>query len=345
MSFTQPDRHYKVVIVCLTYNQEQYIEDALRGFVGQQTDFDFCALVVDDHSTDRTPDIIRSYEQQYPDRIKSILLAENYYSQAKSKVPMLRPWHKQCDYLAICEGDDYWTDELKLQRQVDWLDGHADCTMCCTDADIRRDGQPVSDWQRYDRDCDVPLKDLILGTGVWIQTATLVFRSSLYDDFPECCWRCHVADYPLQIWAALQGKVHYIHQKTAVYRLMSAGSWSSSIKKKEMSYYLVLGWESERQMLHGLDEYSGGRYHDIFLRREMEFIWFNVAKFRICTRLLKMNPELWHLFPLSKKFVITLLRSPLIAALFWLPGIPSLCDRFISMKNNGPQMRKRRKKP
>lgn len=344
-TFTLPDRHYKVVIVCLTYNQEQYITDALRSFVEQQTDFDYCALVVDDHSTDRTPDIIRLYEQQYPDRIKSILLPENYYSQGKSKVPLLRPWHKQCDYLAICEGDDYWTDRQKLQQQVDWLDGHPECSMCCTDADIRRDGLPVAGWTRYQEDCDIPLEDLILGSGVWIQTATLVFRSTLYDDFPEYCWRCHVADYPLQLWAGLRGRVHYLNRKSAVYRLMSVGSWSAAIQPKALSHSLVAGWETERQMLHGLDTYSEGRYHDIFLRREMEFIWYIVSKYRICTRPLKIEPELWSLFSFSKRLAITLLRSPLIASLFWLPGVPSLLNRLIAMKHNRPSLRKRPEKP
>ena len=331
-SFPTPDRRYKVVIVCLTYNQEQYIEDALRGFAGQRTDFDYCAVVVDDNSSDRTADIIRRYEAQYPDRIRGIYLPENYYSQNKSKVPLLRPWHQHSDYLALCEGDDYWTDPDKLQKQVDWLDRHPACTMCCTDSEVRRHDGTVEDWHHYPADCDIPVQDLILGSGLWLQTPTLVFRSRLYDDFPDYCWRCHVADYPLQIWAALQGDVHYLHQKTSVYRLFTTGSWMSGIQRRYAAYMLISGWETELQMLQGLDRYSEGRYHDTFLQREAHYIWINLIKYRLCTRTLQLDEELRARFSQRQRLVIWLLRSPVIAALCWLPGVPWLIDRIRLLK-------------
>lgn len=118
----QPTQDYKVVIKCFTYNQERFIEDTLKGFVKQKANFPFCALVVDDCSTDSTASIIRRYEEEYPEIIKGVYLQENYYSQKKKKNPLLQPWFDSAEYIALCEGDDFWTDPSKLQRQVDIMD-------------------------------------------------------------------------------------------------------------------------------------------------------------------------------------------------------------------------------
>lgn len=107
-----------VCIHCLTYNHEPYLEDALKGFIKQKTDFRFVAVVIDDCSTDATAEVLRRYETQYPDIIKAVYLKENYYSQSKSKQTFFEPYDKQSKYIAICEGDDYWTDPLKLQKEV-----------------------------------------------------------------------------------------------------------------------------------------------------------------------------------------------------------------------------------
>lgn len=125
-----PKQDYMVNISCMTYNHEDYIEEALKGFVMQKTDFPFCALVIDDASTDGTAEIIRQYEQKYPEIIKGVYLTENHYSIKKSKIPYYRPWRERSKYIAICEGDDYWTDPLKLQKQVDFLEANSEYSVC-----------------------------------------------------------------------------------------------------------------------------------------------------------------------------------------------------------------------
>ena len=126
-----PDQDYMVLIRCYTYNHEAYIEDALKGFVMQKTNFPFVAVVVDDASTDGTADVIRRYEAKYPEIIKGVYLKENHYSQKKPKMKYIAPWRERCKYEAICEGDDYWTDSSKLQTQVDFLESHPEYSMCC----------------------------------------------------------------------------------------------------------------------------------------------------------------------------------------------------------------------
>jgi len=344
-TFPTPKQDYLVVIICLTYNQERYIKDALEGFIAQRTNFPFCAVVMDDCSTDNTAEIIKTYESKYPDIIKGIHLSENYYSQNKDKRPILQPWHDHCKYLAICEGDDYWIDPMKLQKQVDWLESNPDYSMCCSDAEMEPD-EEYWHWHRYDEDCDIPVKDMIKGGGLWVQTPTLVFRKDLYKNFPDYCWNCHVADYPLQIWAALQGKVRYFKDRMACYRLMSTGSWSSRQLRSRISIafskkylaYLIRGWESELAMLKGLDEYTEGKYHDTFLRSEAMYIWGNILKYRANTKSIeKTHPEIYSQFSAFQKFIIFLLKSDIICILCRLPFIDNLIR--LEQKYKQPKMK------
>ena len=109
-----------VSICCIAYNHEPYIEDALEGFLIQETDFPFEILIHDDASTDKTADIIHEYEARYPKLIKPIYQTKNQYSQGK-KPSYFNFERAQGEYIAMCEGDDYWIDPLKLQKQVDFL--------------------------------------------------------------------------------------------------------------------------------------------------------------------------------------------------------------------------------
>ena len=120
---------YMVCIVCMTYNQEDYIGDALDSFVHQQTNFPYCAVIIDDCSTDNTPNVIKEYEMQYPEIVKGVYLAENHYSQKKSKRQYAKHWYEQSKFFAVCEGDDYWINRHKLQIQVDYLNTHPECQL------------------------------------------------------------------------------------------------------------------------------------------------------------------------------------------------------------------------
>lgn len=119
-----------VSIKCLAYNHEKYIRKTLEGFVMQKTNFRFEAIVHDDASTDGTAAIIREYAEKYPDIIKPIYETENQYSKKDGSLTKIM--HNACKgkYIAYCEGDDYWTDPYKLQKQVDFLEVHSDYVMC-----------------------------------------------------------------------------------------------------------------------------------------------------------------------------------------------------------------------
>ncbi len=128
-----------VAIQCITYNHEPYIRDALEGFAMQKTNFPFVAIVHDDASTDKTAEIIREYAEKYPDIIKPIFETENQYSKKDGSLGRIMKEAiatTRAKYIAMCEGDDYWTDPLKLQKQVDFLESNPDYGMCYSDFDI-----------------------------------------------------------------------------------------------------------------------------------------------------------------------------------------------------------------
>ena len=130
---------YLVAIKCATYNHEPYIRDALEGFVMQKTNFPFVAIVHDDASTDGTPDIICEYAAKYPDIIKPIYETENQYSKRDGSLRRIMNAAVEASgakYVALCEGDDYWTDPLKLQKQVDFLESHPDYTLVFAKAQV-----------------------------------------------------------------------------------------------------------------------------------------------------------------------------------------------------------------
>ncbi len=118
-----------VSIQCMAFNHEAYIADALESFLMQKTDFPFEIVVHDDASTDRTADIIREYEKKFPGIIKALYETENQWSKGSLK-KIIAPYLKG-KYLAVCEGDDYWTDIYKLQKQVNYLESHRELSCVC----------------------------------------------------------------------------------------------------------------------------------------------------------------------------------------------------------------------
>lgn len=276
-----------VSIRCITFNHESFIEQALDSFLMQRTTFPFEIVVHDDASSDKTANIIREYEKNYPNIIKPIYETENLYSKNVAQFRKIVDDACRGKYIAYCEGDDCWIDPNKLQMQVDWLETHPEYTMCCTDAVIESPDS-ILDWHRYEEDCDVPVKDMILGGGAFVQSATLLYCKKLLTNYPDKCQKCHVGDFPLQLWAALNGKVRYIRSKTAMYRFSHVGSWNDK-QKQEPIDKLINGWQSEFDMIECLDIYSERRYAEVFKKYKEEFLY----------RALKKHKEYWR-YILSK---------------------------------------------
>ncbi len=227
---------YKVCIQCMTYNQEAFIEDALKGFVMQETSFPFIAIIIDDFSSDNTASIIQKYERLFPERIKGIYLNENYFSKRKPKDELFYPYSTQSEYIAICEGDDYWTDPLKLQKQVDFLDTHPDYSLCCTAFTQTENGDeqhPVEIAFDYD---EIILEDIL--KGAWIGTLTTLVRNEAIADYTVPFPDLPMGDLPLWCHLAMKGKIKYLRDVTANYRRLQDSASHCTDEEKEYRFRL-----------------------------------------------------------------------------------------------------------
>ena len=179
-----------VTIICTVYNHEKYIKETLNGFLLQRTSFPFDIIVHDDASTDGTAAIIREYAEKYPGIIKPIFETENQFSKHDGSLGKIMKEACKSKYIAMCEGDDFWTDPYKLQKQVEFMEAHPQCSLCCSDAKILECGAFLS-WKRYETDCMVPPEDIIIGGGMWLQTPTFLYRKATYNEYPGFCKKCH----------------------------------------------------------------------------------------------------------------------------------------------------------
>lgn len=213
-----------VAIRCITYNHEPYIRDALEGFVMQKTDFPFVAIVHDDASTDGTAKIIREYAEKYPDIIKPIYETENQYSKHDGSLG--RIMNEACnatgaEYIAMCEGDDYWTDPLKLQKQVDFLESHPDYGMCYTKARRykQEDCKFIDVWGGPFKSFETLLEENT------VPTLTVVLRSKIQRQYSleikPGLRKWKMGDYPIWLYFAYNSKIKFMPEVTSVYRILN----------------------------------------------------------------------------------------------------------------------------
>lgn len=224
-----------VTIRCLVYNHEPFLRQCLDGFVMQKTSFRYEAIVHDDASTDGSAAIIREYAERYPEIIKPIFETENQYSKHDGSIRRIMNAHTHGKYVAMCEGDDYWTDPYKLQKQVDFLESHPDYVMCS-----HRFNQYIEDKKLLEEDqdkdfkgADYDLKNLI--GGKWLtQTLTVMFRRSALDLQRFESYGMSM-DIILLYELLSKGKGYCLPDIMAVYRFHRGGVWSEvSINQRRL---------------------------------------------------------------------------------------------------------------
>ena len=218
------DNEIKVTIRCITYNQKDYIRQCLDGFVMQQTNFRYEAIVHDDASTDGTADIVREYAEKYPDIIKPIFETENQYSKHDGSLGRIMNAHTRGKYVAICEGDDYWTDPHKLQKQADFLDANPQCSLtyhACknvfsTPCKVNYlSGENVKEFYT-----DVDLIDYPF------QTATVMYKKEIIDSElykKATAIGCTSGDTIFFLTASRFGTIEGVNEQMSVYRRHEGG--------------------------------------------------------------------------------------------------------------------------
>lgn len=241
-----------VSVHIITYNQDRYIAQAIEGALGQQTDFAFEIIIGEDCSTDGTRDIVFEYQKKYPEMIRVITSEHNVGAAANS----LRV-REACrgKYTAICDGDDYWTDPSKLQKQVAFLEAHPEYSLCCHDVDIVSEGVPEDEHKyvgfsgnRFSFDDAV--------RGHFIPTLSVVCRRELLDDLPEWVSECVSGDIPMELLLLDSGPGYYIHEIMGVKR-DNPGGVTRVPGRSERARYEFL------QMYKHLNAHTEGRHRRI----------------------------------------------------------------------------------
>ena len=226
-------------ISCCTYNHEKFIEDALEGFLIQETKFPFEILIHDDASTDNTANIIKDYEKAYPHIIKPIYQKENQFSQFVNITSKYQISRAQGQYIAMCEGDDYWTDRLKLQKLVDFLEKNNDYAGCAHDVDVIDEHKQIKQetpYGNYHEDL-LTINDQIKYNN--LPSLSLVFRKQCFnhDLFIKLKENTkYIGDIQLKCMILSQGKIKYFKEKMGTYRSITSSGTSFSAQKPEIAY-------------------------------------------------------------------------------------------------------------
>jgi glycosyltransferase involved in cell wall biosynthesis len=234
----------KVSVIMLTYNHENYICEAIEGCLEQKTNFPYEIIIHDDASTDNTAEIVNEYARNYPDLIFPIFQTENQFSKglkitAKLLIPIARG-----KYIAFCEGDDFWTDPQKLQKQVSFLDNNPDFSICCHSVKCRVENS--RDWEESGiisaTKNHFTLRDLCVGN--FIPNVSVFFRNNLIKEFPDWYNLMPMGDWPLHILNAEHGDIWFINEVMGTYRIHKDGRWSLmnqlEKRKKIISAYQII---------------------------------------------------------------------------------------------------------
>lgn len=223
----------KVSICSITYNQASFVKEALDSFFRQKVDFDFEVVVGDDASTDGTREILLDYQAKYPDKMRLILHNTNV-----GMIPNFVATIGACkgEYIALCEGDDFWTDDRKLMRQVEFMEKNPDFAICfhrCRIVFSGMDPIPFPDYNEHTPPVTT-FSDLIKGN--YIHTPTVVFRNHLFTSYPSSFMKLKIGDWPLHLLNASKGKIYFMSEEMAAYRVSNQGFWSVRNQINKIEY-------------------------------------------------------------------------------------------------------------
>lgn len=264
-----------ISICCVTYNHKPYIRDAIEGFLMQKTNSPFEIIIHDDASTDGTTDIVKEYAKKHPDLIVSILQKENQYSKGiKIASTYVFPKAKG-KYIALCEGDDYWTDPLKLQKQIDFMEKHSECQNSFHPV-IKIDsysGEEIGiNGQIYDKERIISAKEILNRKIAFMPTCSLMVRSDFFRNSANKKFLLnHGSSFFLKFLPSIEGGSLYINEVMASYRVASLGSYTSRSKKSfsfaiNSSVKLHKAYDAANQLTGGFyqNEIQGMKVQNIF---------------------------------------------------------------------------------
>lgn len=305
-----------VSIICCAYNHGKYIKQCLEGFVNQKTDFPFEVIIHDDASTDNTAQIIREYEVKYPEIIKPIYETENQYSKHDGSLARSVVSHVTGKYVAFCEGDDFWIDEQKLQKQFHVMQQHTTCAMCLHRVTrVNEDGTPDG--------FSFPMTEVATGQissekfielvcSHYFQTSSYFVKAKDYQNYytnrPQFAKLSPVGDEAKLLYYGSLGEVYYFDEPMSCYRYQSEGSWSSRQQKRSKAD-LLKHYGQMIAMCKAFNLYSNKRYEKAIEQRilRISFACEKLAQnYRVVLKRKEYRPLFQELPMKSKAKVVVL---------------------------------------
>lgn len=235
-----------VSICMITYNHQKFIAQSIEGIIGQETDFPYKLIIGEDSSSDGTRAICEEFARKYPDKI-TLLDSDKRYGAMENLIRVIR----KCDgdYIAVCEGDDYWIDKKKLQKQVSFLEKNQDFGLCCHDAYFEINGKKTRS-HKWDTPADTDLEYLLKKGNFMVTLSVILRKYPGLIEFLEGFRHSPVGDYLLYLHTAQHGKIHFLKDYMGVYRVHNTSMWSSLQRTQHFSKY----FETLTMLYQGLPE-------------------------------------------------------------------------------------------
>lgn len=302
-----------VSVLTTAYNHAPYIAQTIESIISQETNFHFELIIHDDASTDGTADIIRAYAEKYPDIIHPIFQTENQYSQGVDVYSFMNHWiHGK--YVAQCEGDDYWCDIHKLQKQVDYMEMHPECSYCfCNSYNVNLDSEVVGTQTPSEEDRVFLSKEIVAAPEVFLATAGVLFRYKDYISYPDELSHGLSTDVTFRNYLMTLGNAFCHADRMVCYRVMTPGSWSEwyaeGIKNNNESFIQMN--KAYIQDYLDFDSYSKGIFHEelqeklndrLYLDYFMTNNWKELHKLPFWERFQKVSPKIRRIIFIKSHF-------------------------------------------
>jgi len=291
-----------------TYNHERFIARSLESVLAQETDFPYRIIICDDLSTDNTRSIIMFYAEKYPGKIVTFFPDKHHGLIDKD-----RPYPKvlklcTAKYIATLEGDDYWTDPHKLQKQVDYLEEHPDCTICFHNVSYKDSTGDLKGFPTYASRCELlqenidatfTIRDTLMG-GLIPTCSVLLRNETAIQNLPEFFFDTQTADWLLWLLVCKDKTMRYFHQSMGVYRITSDGVSFEIRRNMDALYY------NRIQMLMELDSYWGFQLHDALtpgIRRYAKLTPLDLWSDQVLSRFARYSPYAYCWMKLRKNIL------------------------------------------
>ncbi len=267
----------KITVIVMTYNQVNYIDQMMQSILAQKINIGFDILIHDDCSDDGTYEKLLGYQKEHSNMIKIIRQESRKFLKDGFNMMIFNYVVPQVDseYIAYCDGDDYWCDELKLQKQYDFMSSHPEYSMCFHSAyQLRPNNDMSSKWFIADEG-DIDISNLINDKpGICVATSSIFLKTNVFKDFSDWRKAYPVEDVPMYITAAMEGKIRRLKDVMCVYRQFAVGSWSA--QNKGNNERLIKHMSETKKAILLFDEQTNQKYHDLVVQ-QVESCDFRIA--------------------------------------------------------------------